>query len=78
MPDDSFVRHTGFNSFVWQQQPLFTINKKFLDFGLDFLLGITPQLRVSQQPIIIGFLWLTSFLINCPFTWFHVYILAVQ
>jgi len=46
MPDDSFVRHTGFNSFVWQQQPLFTINKKFLDFGLDFLLGITPQLSI--------------------------------
>jgi hypothetical protein len=40
----SIVRHTGFNSFVWQQLPLFTVNK-FLDFGLDFLLGITPHLK---------------------------------
>jgi len=74
----SIVRHTGFNPCVWQQQPLFTINNKFLDFGLDFLLGIIRHLRVSQQPIIYGFLWLTSFLINCPSTWFHVYILALQ
>jgi len=73
----SIVRHTGFNSFVWQQQPLSAVNK-FFDFGLDFLLGITPHLRVSQQAIIYGFLWLTSFLINCPSTWFHVYILALQ
>jgi hypothetical protein len=30
---------------VWQPQPLFTINNKFLDFELDFLLGITSQLK---------------------------------
>lgn len=35
----------------------------------------SPLTSVSQQPISYGFLWLTSFSINCPSTWFRVSIL---
>jgi hypothetical protein len=41
---------------VWQQQPLFTVNK-FLDFGLDFLLGITPHLSIPAA----NYLWFPLF-----------------
>jgi hypothetical protein len=33
---------------------------KFRDYRPDLLLGIASHLRVSQQPMIYGFLWLTS------------------